>query len=752
MSSFQRLSSEGPAFGRAEPSNCEREKIHLPGSIQPHGALLVVDCSASKADELKIVRASQNASEFLGLASSLMVIDTPLAKINPSLANTLFTLHQTQSDILPFTDRSHETLKLDSAEDQFVDQGLPSNEDAGKPIGRGALDCVAHYASEHELVLEFEPGCELPETQSEELQQYTELVSGAASLQSLCDTTVNLFSKLLGYDRVMIYRFASDGHGQVIAEQCVEGLDTLLGNHYPATDIPQIARELYKLNRVRVLPDVAYKPVALRPKPGVGTPETLDMSRCHLRSMSPMHTEYLSNMGVAATLVTSLVVGGKLWGLITCNHMTPRLIGYRARTIAELMAEIVATRISALDSLEKARNELLVQKIEKNMIEAISREGDWTKALFDRSGTLLQPLDATGSALVTREETHTIGKVPGENDLHQLIDWLDSQDEFDVFSTQSLTKSTPQFGYLAESCAGLVAAPVSSAKSEYLLWFRPEHLQSITWGGDPRKLNQYDDASGELLDLTPRKSFEKWTEELKGTSREWNETEISAARLVAASVADVMQQFRAMRVMIAHNQLESLTEQIVDSDLPALIADATGHVLLKNQGFDRMLWNRDMKLEHITDLPRLFSEQAFAQHNLVELLQNAKAWRGGATLDSKPVLVRADPVFSAPEKVLGFVVLLTDISDRQLAENAKKRFPQHSFSGLNQNNAESDNESDAAYDNLIALVIENAQIAAMEITEGIDAQRIPMMLQSVENSVSRTSDLINSLLAYSKDR
>ena len=190
-------------------------------------------------------------------------------------------------------------------------------------------------------------------------------------------------------------------------------LEPFLGNRYPATDIPQIARRLYERNRVRVLADVQERQSPLVPHLSPLTGQDLDMSLCFLRSMSPIHIQYLKNMGVAATLVASLVVGGRLWGLVACHHYCPRFVHYETRAACELLAETVATRIAALESFVQAQAELSVRRLEQRMVEAISRDGDWRTALFDASQPLLQPLGATGAALLFEGQMLTAGEVPG---------------------------------------------------------------------------------------------------------------------------------------------------------------------------------------------------------------------------------------------------------------------------------------------------------------------------------------------------
>ena len=212
----------------------------------------------------------------------------------------------------------------------------------------------------------------------------------------------------------MVYRFDDEGHGEVFAERREPQLEPFLGNRYPASDIPQIARRLYERNRVRVLVDVDYAQVPLRPRLSPLTGRDLDMSLCFLRSMSPIHIQYLKNMGVGATLVASLMVGGRLWGLVSCHHYAPRCVHYEMRAVGELLAEAVATRIAALESFAQAQAELSVRRLEQRMMEAISRDGDWRSAAVRHARSPCCSRWAQAAPrCCSRARSLTAGEVPG---------------------------------------------------------------------------------------------------------------------------------------------------------------------------------------------------------------------------------------------------------------------------------------------------------------------------------------------------
>lgn len=704
----------GPAFGQADLSNCEREQIHLAGSIQPHGALLVV-----REPELTVIQASANAGGFLGLPGSVLgrrlqdLEGNLFERIRPHLGNPLAEV--------PIGVR----LQL----------GAPPS----------AFDALLHRPPGGGLVIELEragPAVDL----SRHAEGGIKAVVEAPTLRALCDETARIFKDLTGYDRVMVYRFDDDGHGEVFSERREPQLEPYLGNRYPASDIPQIARRLYVRNRVRVLHDVEYAPVPLEPSRSPLSGGELDMSLCFLRSMSPIHIQYLKNMGVRATLVASLVVGGRLWGLVACHHYAPFFAHYEVRTVCELLAETVATRIAALESFAQAEAELSVRRLEQRMIEAITREGDWRAALFDNPPSLLQPLEATGAALLFEGQVLTVGDVPGTQRLREIAAWLDARPRAPVSATATLAADAPQFAPVKRVASGLVAVPVSDSPGEYLLWFRPERIHTVTWGGNPFKpmvIGQ------DPADLSPRRSFAQWHQLVEGTCDPWSQADLTTARLIGESVADVVLQFRAVRMLIARDQLEQVSRQVGVAEQPVLIADADGRIVLANAAFARLAGTVGARV--LEDLPALFDDPAEARERLGAMLRDGLPWRGEVQLnlasgERRPLMVRGDPVLASPSRALGYVILFTDIAERKNAEAARRRFQE----GLAQRHRalrlRLDSDSAVIYRTLLAAVVSNAQLAAMEIADSADLAHTPELLETVRASVARTAELLEMLV------
>jgi light-regulated signal transduction histidine kinase (bacteriophytochrome) len=711
-------SASTPAFGEANLTNCEREQIHLAGSIQPHGCLLLI-----REPDVTIVQASENAAAFLGLPDD--IIGRRLDSIEGDLAAQLQPhLQDTLADV-PHGVRFH----------------------IGAPPA--AFDGLIHRPEGGGLILELEragPSVDL----SRHLERGLMTIITAGSLRSLGDETARIFREMTGYDRVMVYRFDDQGHGEVLSENCKPDIEAFLGNRYPSSDIPHIARRLYERNRVRVLVDVDFAPVPLTPRLSPISGAELDMSLCFLRSSSPIHVQYLKNMGVHATLVVSLMVSGKLWGLVSCHHYVPRFVHFEERAVCELLAEAVATRISALESFSQAQAELSVRRLEQRMIRAISREGDWRAALFDGSNTLLEPVQATGAALLYEGEVHTVGEVPGTLALRAIGRWLDKQDRSSVLATANLGTDAPEFELLTAIASGLLATPVSTAPGEYLIWLRPERVRTVTWGGNPFKPTLVGD---DPLTLSPRRSFSQWHQLVEGTSDPWNEADLAFARLVGDTLSDVIIQFRSVRMLLAEDQLNQVRRQVEQSAQPVVIVDTTSRILKLNAAFSALLPDLPKLPEQVADLLPLFGDPLEAARRIDDLVVNRHAWRGEVTLVGRdgvatPLLVRGDPVFTSLDRTLGFVLLFTDLTERKAAEAARRGFQAGVMEQRRPMSWRLDSKADLQFRAILSTITENAQLAALEIADRVDPTHMPQMLEALRASVARTAEVLRSLLSH----
>ena len=374
-------------------------------------------------------------------------------------------------------------------------------------------------------------------------------LQSADTLDALCETVTREVRLLTGLDRVMLYQFDAEGHGEVRAEAKREDLEPYLGLHYPASDIPQQARELYLKNWLRIIPDARYAPVRLVPALRADNSRPLDLSFSVLRSVSPIHLEYLANMGVRASMSVSLVVGGRLWGLISCaHHSGPRFLPFGVRSDCELLGRLTSQRLSALEDREVAARRAARQDT-LDALTAAMRQGDRVlPALLSRADELLGLLGASGVAVVEDAETLTSGAVPSAEALGAIATWLGRQHATGVFCTSSLAAELPERVGSKDVASGVLSFALPGSLQRRIMWFRPEILQTVNWGGDPRKpaLDTGD------VRLHPRRSFELWREEVRLCSRPWRPADLEAADDLRrfAVEADLEKQVERERVAV----------------------------------------------------------------------------------------------------------------------------------------------------------------------------------------------------------
>lgn len=716
-----------PAFGQADLTNCERELIHLAGSIQPHGLLLVLDEST-----LRILKASDNAA-VLFQRPDVALVGIELKQFGGNLSSRLRAVLESAdlSEPQPLRCRTR------GREHDLRFEGL------------------AHRVPGAGLILELEPVGEQaavdcsPDDVRERLATAVERFSAASTIPALSDAVVQTLRDMIGYDRVMVYKFDPDGHGEIIAEARDSSLASLLGHHYPATDIPQRARELYLRNRVRVLVDAHYQPVAVGPNG-----QELDMSLSYLRSMSPLHTQYLKNMGVTATLVVSLVREGRLWGLIACHHYSPRRVRYAVRAACGLLAEVISTRITAIENYAHAQGVILVRSLEQRLIDATSTDGDWRRALFRNPRTLLQPLEATGAALFFEGDVLTAGEVPSTPELREVLRWVSERKRDSMFACSSVSRENPSLSRVSPTASGVLAIELSTSRPDYLIWFRREQVSEVTWAGDPNKPLIDNDP----LNLSPRRSFAAWSQIVHGTALPWSNAEISLARAIGATLIDIILQIQAVRLLIAQHQLNLVRVTVENSREPVVIADASGRILFSNQTFAELIRSTPAALQTLEHLAARFTEPLQAQAMLRTLRELRLPWRGELTLivdaaPAVPVGVRADLVSGSQGTILGFIVIFTDLSESKRADAARRHLEDALYQA---GRADAGNGAEApllhAPDEVIGAILTNARLAALDIADGSGGSAVAALIEELETATQRATSIYAQLRAYGLSR
>lgn len=488
-------------------TTCESEPVQTPGCIQAHGAMLVL-----RLGDLQILQASDNSLQHLGVPAAQLLGQTVQSLVGEAAAAQL---RETLAHQAPGTGPVY----------AFT---LPAR------AGSVALDACVHSSS-GVAVLEFEATGrdQMPADGNFFLlvKSAVARLHGATDVRSFCQQVTEEVHALTGLDRVMVYRFHADQHGEVIAESRRVGLESWLGLHYPASDIPAQARAIYKALWIRPLPNAAGELVELLPLANPDTGLALDMTHCSLRGASVMYTEYLANMGAAASLTMPILRDGELWGLIACQHNTPTQFPYPVRAACELLAQVVSLQLKSAEHAQALAYRLKMEDVHQQLLARAARDGELL-ALTAHQPSLLDAIDCSGAALYHLERWHCVGQVPEVAQLDELAQWLHQQSTFDsatrpVFVTDALASLCPAAAGLEAIASGLLAVPLSRQRRGLLLWFRPQTIQTIPWAGKPNNKPQHTGPHGARL--TPRASFALFTESVRGRSLPWDDIEVNAA-------------------------------------------------------------------------------------------------------------------------------------------------------------------------------------------------------------------------------
>jgi light-regulated signal transduction histidine kinase (bacteriophytochrome) len=525
--------------------NCEDEPIRIPGSIQRHGFLLLLD----DRDE-RVVAASQNAEDFLEVPLGL-VLGTPIETI-------------LEREVLG---------ALRALTNSTDDEGLLTY--LGSFQMRGRFFSVITHRVKTERILEFELTDRLvnPEMTSQVFTNFVSKLNNLRSETELCQALTEQVKDLTGFNRILLYRFDEAGHGTVICEQNDGTLPSYLDLRFPASDIPQQARDLYVLNTVRIIPDATYIPSPLHglDKRPMGT---LDLSMSLLRSVSPVHLEYMRNMGTMSSMSVSIVCEGKLWGLVSGHHAEPRTVPYLVRSACDLLTRLVATQLIGIATSASLLQMVHFHAVQRRMLTQMAAENNYLAAMADQMKDLLQITDAEGIALVMDGQFKVSGTTPSDTDLERLAEWMDSRPDLEIFESRHLGRHITWASEFSEVASGLLAIRISHVRQSYLMWFRPEVVRTVKWAGEPGKAPDKDQR------LNPRKSFEIWSELVRGRSKPWTDVEVESATEFRGAIMTISLKRAEEALQLGEARFLQLTNALPH---PVWTADDDGQLTYVNQ-------------------------------------------------------------------------------------------------------------------------------------------------------------------------
>jgi light-regulated signal transduction histidine kinase (bacteriophytochrome) len=503
--------SESSNFQIPNSVNDNCEPVHFSGSIQPHGILL-----ALSYPELTILQVSANTQDYFSIQPQNL------------LGQSLDTLLDAQ-----FVAAFRQNL-------EDVDNVIPLKLSICTSVGERCFNGIVHRTG-NTIILELEQSQQtdvsffsVPALVKRAIAQLQQ-VSNQREFFQLATQAVR---KLTGFDRVMVYQFDSQGAGEVIAEAKRDDLQTYLGLHYPATDIPQPVRELYARGLLRFIPDLTTPAIGLVPAENPVTQQPLDLSLTAIRGVDPCCVEYHQNMGVAAILVIALIRDRQLWGLIACHHQTPKYIPYEIREGCELLGQFVSSELASKVNYAELDYIVKLRSLQSEFVESISQVDDLKEALVNPAPRLLDLVSAQGSAVCLEEEITLVGATPTLEQVRTLIEWADTQVNDSLFHTDSLPKLYPEAEKFKDVASGLLLLRISKVRRYYILWFRPEILQTLNWAGDPNASITVG-ADGSVT-LSPRKSFERWQEIVRCTSLPWKACELENALDLRSAIVGIV--------------------------------------------------------------------------------------------------------------------------------------------------------------------------------------------------------------------
>ena len=635
--------------------DCAQEVIRAPGTIQRHGFLLGLD-----AEQETVVLASENAEEFLGVPLKLILGGSLELLFERELLGSMRQLN----------------CRLDPV-------GLVSY--LGAFQVRKDLFSVVTHCVDGTRILEFERQDRLvgAEMMNAVITNFVGTLARLKTRQDLCQAFTDQFAALTGFDRALLYRFDAEGHGTVLTESNSGRLPSYLDLRFPATDIPAQARSLYVQNTVRIIPNAHNTPSpVLRmgnrvdgQEPKLQEVRGLDLSLSVLRSVSPVHLEYMRNMGTMSSMSVSIVVDGKLWGLISGHHAEPRTVPYLVRSACDMLSKMVGTQLNTFRTAERLHTLVDLHAVQRELLTHIAAEFDFIAGLASAMDRLVQVTQATGVVLWDAGAVYVGGRVPSRRILTDVVAWLEGKGDFESYATRTLGAELPAAKPAAAEASGLLAIRLSDLSQRYILWFKPEVLETVTWAGEPVK------NVDENQRLHPRTSFAQWQETFRGQSERWSEVEIESAQEFRAALVTIGLQRAEEEAELSSARFLQLTH-----NLPTKVftCDIHGHLTYVNQRWrdDGMseagIWFGDGRLvaEDEERVRALWNDTVAEDRSVLEAEVRVHS-AGGDRWN----LARITPFRRVGKQPAGWVGFLLDLTERREREDALRIAEKLALSG-----------------------------------------------------------------------
>jgi PAS domain S-box-containing protein len=573
-------------------SDCEKEPIHIPGSIQPHGILVTL-----RSSDLTILQVSESVFD--------------LVAIHPSEL-----LHQPLSRLMPTGPVERATKRLGDRVPRLLNP-IPIEIEVNDRVLR--FDGILHRSG-RVLILELEKHVDEERGYGgfggfyETIREVTSKMMVTENLSEVLELACLEIKKLTGFERVMVYRFDDDWNGEVVNEAKDHDVDSFLNHRFPASDIPKQARDLYTSNWLRLIPQVDYKPSPIIPPINPITDKPLDLSNSVLRSVSPVHIEYMKNMGIGASMSVSLLKGKKLWGLVACHDRNPRFLKYDVRVATEFIGQMVSAQIIAREDAASLDHKLQLKKLFDGLLKFGGDYTSITNSFSSLSTILLGLVDANGAALRFNREIKTIGITPPFEQIEKLLKWAQEK-KSSLVSSRNVRSEDPELSDISLVAAGVLIIKLEQ-DGDALIWFRREVREGVKWAGNPMEAKILSQDGK----LRPRRSFETWHETYAGLAKNWSEMDLEAVAELA----------RALKTLKVTSRIPKVYEGKAEFRNSLTMAVETTHALKMQDSTELSQVDRDELIESAKSNRLLlegFSEFAVLFLNMQGRIQN---WSAGA--------------------------------------------------------------------------------------------------------------------------
>ena len=578
------------ALAAAANAQCDAEPIHIPGGIQPHGYLLCL------SDTLTILQASENVAALAGKPMEQLLGEFVAVLLGAAAAARI--AHAATTAML-----DQAPLYIGVVDNPFFN-GREATQDL---LATPGFDITMHR-HDGNLIVELEAArhadADVFASMYPLVRTFTRSLQDVATVTELADLAVREVRAMTGFGRVLLYKFDDEGRSHVLAEHIEDGYASFLNQVFPASDIPRQARALYVKQRVRLVANVDAKAARLVPPVNPATGRPTDLTYTTLRGFSPIHLDYMRNMGTFASMSVSLVVHGKLWGLISCHDHDPRLVPFEVRVASEHLGQILSLQIEEKEERAETAYLMSLRRTMSRLIETLAEHDDYRAGLESAPDDLLCFAGSGGAAMVVDGKATLVGSTPDADTVLALTQWLASTTT-GVYATDALPEAWPRASHHIDTASGILAVPISQIFRNYVIWFRPETARTIKWAGEPVKRISSQDGS-----VAPRKDFAPWLETVRNRSLHWRPVELEIAGEFRVAMLNIVLRRAeelaelASELRRANKELEAFSYS-VSHDLRAPLRHIAGYgdLLRENEG-ERLSERSKRFLDNMLDSAR----------------------------------------------------------------------------------------------------------------------------------------------------